>query len=93
MIVNSTNKELRGLFVKGDKKTFASPRAERIRLILSRLNAAKDLSDMDYPGSDLHSLKKSPYRGFHSVHVSDNYRMVFRFLEGDAYDVDCLHIH
>ena len=48
---------------------------------------------MNYPGSNLHLLKKPPLRGFYSVNVSGNYRIVFRFENGDAYDIDYLDTH
>ena len=43
---------------------------------------------MNYPGSNLHTLKKPPYDGFYSVNVRGNYRIIFRFDNGDAYDVN-----
>lgn len=92
MVVNFTHKGLKNLFYKGD--TRISPvHAEKLRRILSRLNSAKDLRDMNFPGSNLHPLKKPPFRGFYSVNVSGNYRIVFRFENGDAYDVNYLDTH
>jgi proteic killer suppression protein len=93
MVKNFTNKNLRAFYEKGDSKKINPIHVDRIRLILARLNSAKDLKDMNYPGSNLHPLKRPPYRGFYSVNVSGNYRIVFRFENGDAYDVDYLDTH
>jgi toxin HigB-1 len=93
MIISFKNKGLRFFFEKGDSKKINPANRERINLILSRLNAAKDLRDMNYPGSNLHLLKKPPLNGFYSVNVSGNYRVVFRFEDGDAYEVDYLDTH
>lgn len=93
MILSFSNKGLRDLFIKGDHKKINPNHVERVRLILTRLNAAKDLRDLNYPGSNLHPLKKPPFKGFYSVNVSGNYRVIFRFENGDAYDVNYLDTH
>jgi proteic killer suppression protein len=93
MIVSFGHKGLKSRFEKGDFKKLNSSHVEKIRNILARLNSAKDLCDMNYPGSNLHALKRPPFRGFYSVNVSGNYRVVFRFEKGDAYDVDYLDTH
>jgi len=93
MIKTITGKGLRSFYEKGDVKKINAAHQERIRSIMARLNSAKDLKDMNYPGSNLHPLKKPPYRGFYSVNVSGNYRIIFRFENGDAYDVDYLDTH
>ncbi len=47
---------------------------------------------MNSPGLNLHRLK-GDRREFWSVTLSGNWRVVFRFEEGDAYDVDYLDYH
>lgn len=47
---------------------------------------------MDVPGFDLHPLK-SKYKGFWAVTVKTNWRVIFRFEDGDATDVDHLDDH
>lgn len=93
MVVSFTHKGLRNLFESGDGKKINPNHLSKVRLILARLNAAKDLRDLNYPGSNLHLLKKPPYAGFYSVNVSGNYRIIFRFENGDAYDVNYLDTH
>lgn len=44
------------------------------------------------PGWRLHPLK-GDYAGFWSVMVRANWRIVFRFVNTDATDVDCLDYH
>jgi proteic killer suppression protein len=93
MIVSFSHKGLRSYFESGDRKKINPSHAIKIKLILGRLHSAKDLRDMNYPGSNLHPLKKPPYTGFYSVNVSGNYRIIFRFENGDAYDVNYLDTH
>ena len=47
---------------------------------------------MDLPGFGLHRLK-GKLRQFWSVTVRANWRVIFRFEEGDAYDVDFIDYH
>lgn len=93
MISSFAHKGLKSFFEKVDSRKLNPAHIEKIRNILARLNAAKDLRDMNYPASNLHSLKKPPYRGFYSVNVSGNYRIVFRFENSDAFDIDYLDTH
>ncbi|MFZ5771829.1 MAG: type II toxin-antitoxin system RelE/ParE family toxin [Thermodesulfobacteriota bacterium] len=60
--------------------------------MLDRLNAADDLKDMNYPGSNLHALS-GDRKGQYSVRVSGNWRVIFEFVNGDAYVVDYVDYH
>ena len=66
--------------------------AMKLRDILSRLDAATGVADMDLPGFRLHPLK-GDLRGFWPVTVRANWRVVFRFVDGDAIDVDYFDYH
>jgi len=63
-----------------------------LRDILARLDAAAAVADMDLPGFRLHPLK-GELKGFWAVTVRANRRVVFRFAEGDAFDVDYIDYH
>lgn len=47
---------------------------------------------MNAPGWRLHALHGN-LAGFHAVKVSANWRVVFRFLDGHAWDVDYVDYH
>ena len=59
---------------------------------MDTLDAAKVVSDMNFPGSGLHPIK-GELKGFWAVKVSGNWRVTFRFVEGEASDVDYLDYH
>ena len=61
----------------------------RIRRILTERAAAQSAQDMELPGDRLHPLK-GDRRGQWSVRASGNWRIVFRFVEGKAVDVDLI---
>ena len=66
--------------------------APRIRRILSDLDAALLPGDMDIPSYRLHPLT-GDRRDQWSVRVSGNWRIVFRFMDGVATDVNLIDYH
>ncbi len=66
--------------------------AERLRLILVRLNAARCPEDMRLPGLRLHRLS-GQMSGSWAVDVSGNWRVTFRFENGRVVDVNYLDYH
>ena len=61
----------------------------RLRRILFRLQEATHPGSADAPGFRLHPLK-GDRAGQWSVRVSGNWRVVFRFEDGEAVDVDLI---
>ena len=66
--------------------------ADRIRRRLDFIDAARDVKDLNIPGFDLHELK-GDRKGTWSVKVTGNYRVTFRFQEGDAFEVNLEDYH
>ena len=66
--------------------------ADRIEMILSRLDITEHIDDMDMHSFRLHPLK-GDYKGFWSVTVRANWRIIFRFADGDVFDVDLVDYH
>ncbi len=87
MIKSFKHKGLEDFFYTGKKKGIRPEHAKRLERILDRLNAANEVKDMNYPGSDLHKLTGNK-QGQYAVKVSGNRRIFFEFVEGDIYVVD-----
>jgi len=87
MIKSFKHKGLEDFFYTGKKKGIRPEHAEKIARILDRLNAVSDIIDMNYPGSYLHKLT-GKFKGQFSVRVSGNWRIFFKFIDGDAYIVN-----
>jgi len=83
---------LRRFFESGDISKINPNHARRLRVILTALQAAIDVRNLDAPGFDLHRLTGDK-KDFWAVNVSGNWRVIFRFENGDAYDVDDLDYH
>lgn len=92
MIKSFRHKGLRLFFEDEDTTKLPATHIIRIRNILTRLEFAKSLDDIGTPGSRLHPLS-GRLKGFHAVNVSGNWRIIFRFEDGNAYDVDYLDYH
>ena len=83
MIRSFKHKGLAKFFKAGSTAGIQAKHAKRLRLILGRLNAAASVQDMDLPGLRLHQLS-GERRDTWSVTVSGNWRVTFRFENGDA---------
>ena len=92
MIRGFRHKGLKQLYDKGDRRKVLPAYADKIERLLARLDQASGPQDMDLPGYRLHPLK-GRRAGFWSVTVSGNWRVIFRFEDGDTYDVDLVDYH
>lgn len=86
------NKGLKKFFDSGIKSGIPPVLANKIELILDRLDAAGEARDLNFPGSDFHPLK-GDLKGFYSVHVNGNWTVIFRFENDEALDVDLVDYH
>jgi proteic killer suppression protein len=92
MIKSFSHKGLKNFFNDGIKKGIQTKYAEKLSDILDRLDAANEIRDMKYPGSDLHPLEPKNEARW-AVKVSANWRITFRFEKGDVYEVDYEDYH
>ena len=54
---------------------------------LDMLNAASDLRDLRVPPANRLEALKGKWSGYHSIRINDQFRIVFRWIEGNAKDV------
>jgi proteic killer suppression protein len=92
MIKSFVHKGLKNFFNTGITSGIQAKHAGRIRLILAQLNQARSIRDMDIPSLRLHKLK-GQQKGIWSVTVQANWRITFRFVEGDAEIVNYENYH
>lgn len=92
MIVSFKHKGLRLFYEKGDASKLQPQHVSKIRMILTRLDAAKVVEELNVPGYGLHELKGS-LRGHWSIKVDKNYRITFKIEIENARDVDYIDYH
>ena len=92
MIKSFRHKGLRRFFEEDDGSKLQPDLLNRISLILSTLHAAQEIEGVNVPTFRLHILK-GDLKGFFAVTVRANWRIIFRFEDGDAFDVDFIDYH
>ena len=92
MIQTFKNKALEKLLKENAKKEIPQNLEKKLRIRLEVIDVAEIIEDVRLPGYDLHELK-GDRRGTWSIKVSANWRVTFRFEEGDAYEVDLEDYH
>ena len=86
------HKGIARFFVTGAKSGIQAQHADRLRLILGRLNVSQNERDMDLPGLDLHELRGAR-KGTWAVKVSANWRVTFTCSGKDVDEVDYEDYH
>ena len=92
MIEGFKHKGLKRLLQHSEAQGISPELLEKLENILFVLNRARRPEDMNLPGFKLHRLKGN-LKGFWSVTARANWRIIFRFEAGNAYDVDLIDYH
>ena len=93
MIKTFADKRTRDLFTTGAAKQFPADVARRAARKLEYIDLASRLDDLKVPpGNRLHALK-ADRQGQHAIAVNIQWRICFRWRDGDAYDVEITDYH
>jgi toxin HigB-1 len=92
VMISFRDKGLARLYQGAERRGVAADLVPKIERILARLDVATSARQMDLPGWKLHPLK-GKMKGFWSVWLSGNWRIIFRFQGANAADVDLVDYH
>lgn len=92
MIVSFRNRALQRFWERNDASKLPADRIGRITMILDRLDASTNPSDMNLPGLGFHQLSGRS-KGRYAVSVSANWRITFGWDHEDAEQVDFEDYH
>ena len=92
MIRSFRHRSLKRVYERGDRSRVSADQAQRLAMALADLDDAVGPTDIDLPGYRLHPLR-GHLKGFWSITISANWRIIFRFEGGDTYDVDLVDYH
>ncbi|ODV42372.1 peptidase [Cupriavidus sp. UYMMa02A] len=92
MIRSFAHKGLERFFTSGSFSGIQAIHAKRLGQILALLDEAAVVDDLNAPALRLHALK-GDLTGYWAVTVQANWRVIFRFEDGDAHVVDYLDYH
>lgn len=89
-IVSFRNKNLEKFFIDGEGRKIPADLREKILDLLDHLDAATTEKDLEIAK---HHELKGDRKGTHAWTVTGNYRLTFRFQNGEASDVDFEDYH
>ena len=93
MIKTFADRHTQRLYATGKSKRFPSDICRRAARKLEYVDLAASLDDLKVPpGNRLHALT-ADRKGQHSISINDQWRICFRFVDGDAYDVEVCDYH
>jgi len=92
MITKFRHKGLRAFFESDTLKGIRSTHERRLRQLLDALRNARTLGDLNRPGYDLHPLQ-GKLAGRWSLRVHANWRLTFKFEDGNVIDLDYEDYH
>jgi proteic killer suppression protein len=92
MIVSFRHKGLLAYYQDGNASRLPAVYIRKINRILDQLDAVTSLDDVMQLGSAVHKLTGN-LSEFWSIKISPNFRIIFRYEQGDIFDVDYLDYH
>ncbi|MBO0950163.1 type II toxin-antitoxin system RelE/ParE family toxin [Fibrella forsythiae] len=92
MLVNFRHKGLQQYYEEGNGAKLPAQYLRKINRILDQLDAVTSTSDIQQMGSGIHKLT-GDLADFWAITITPNYRVIFRFDNGDVYDVDYVDYH
>jgi toxin HigB-1 len=92
VIVSFRHRGLKRLYEQGDRSLIRSDLIDRIEIMLAQLDVAKSIEAMRIPNYHLHALK-GDRKGFWSVTVKTNWRLIFRFEGNAVHDLELIDYH
>ena len=93
MIKTFADKHTWEVYVRGKSKRIAPDIIKRAIRRLEYIDMATCLDDLKVPPSNrLHALKGNR-KGQYAISINDQWRICFKFEEGDAYDVEITDYH
>lgn len=92
MIKSYAHKGLEKFAKTGNSSGIQAKHAKKLRLILARLDIAETVEEINFPGANLHQLKGNK-KELWSVKVNGNWRITFKFENGDVYIVNYVDYH
>ena len=92
MIHSFKHRGLKRLYETGDRSKINPLHIDKVELVLADLESAETINHLPQPGYRLHQLHGG-LRGYSAVDVSSNWRIVFRFEAGQAFDIDLVDYH
>ena len=93
MIRSFASAETERFFATGKSRRLPTEILKRAAMRLTQINAATSLEDLRFPPSNRLEGLKGDRKGQWSVRISNQWRVCFRFADGDAFNVEIADYH
>ncbi len=93
MIRSFSDKETETFYTTGKSRRIPPQIQKRAAMRLTQLNAATSIDDLRLPPSNRLEALSHDRVGQWSIRINDQWRLCFRFEEGDAFDVEIVDYH
>lgn len=93
MMRSFANAETERFFATGKSRRLPTEIIKRAVMRLTQLGAATSIEDLRFPPSNRLEALKGDRRGQWSIRINEQWRICFRFAEGDAFDVEITDYH
>ena len=93
MIRSFANAETERFFATGKSRRLPTEILKRATMRLTQLNAATSVEDVRFPPSNRLEILKGDRTGQWSSRIDSQWRLCFRFMDGDAFDVEIVDYH
>lgn len=93
MIRTFADRETEQFFATGKSRRLPRQILRRAAMRLRQLDAAIQIDDLRLPPSNRLELLRGDRAGKYSIRVNDQWRICFRFVDGDAHEVEIVDYH
>jgi len=93
MIRTFADRETQRFYSSGKSRRYPPAIQTRAAMRITQLDAATRLDDLRLPPSNRLEALKGDRAGQHSIRINDQWRVCFRFEQGDAFDVQIIDYH
>ncbi|OGY47375.1 MAG: plasmid maintenance system killer [Candidatus Buchananbacteria bacterium RIFCSPHIGHO2_01_FULL_46_12] len=93
MIKNFKSKEAQGIFNREYSRKLPSSIQKTAMRKLWMIDASASLNDLRFPPANHLKPLKGERKGQYSVRINEQWRICFKWLNGDAYDVEIIDYH
>jgi len=93
MISSFADKDTEKLYLTGKSTRHPSTIIKAAIRKLDYLNRARTLRDLEAPPGNRLEALKGELKGKHSIRINDQFRIVFRFNDGEASEVEIVDYH
>jgi len=93
MIRTFANFETEWYFSTGNSRRLPTEILKRAAMRLTQINEATVIDDLRFPPSNRLEALKGDRKGRWSIRINEQWRICFRFVNGDAFDVEIVDYH